>query len=127
MPPSAKSQDSDKCKFCKLTIGTSLNPVIKNPSKSDTLKRRAPGSKECSACFGFLKTDTDFGGMTKPALEKHLSDPENQEAYDSAFSDWCKGRRDGKRIRRGWDNVLAELFIGGLVFWCNIKQCSEGF
>ena len=101
MAPKPKNSDSEKCKYCRLTIGTSLNPVLKNPSQNDVLKRRAPGCKECPACFGFLKSDPTFGGMTKAALEKHLQNPDNQEAYDAAFGDWCKARREGKRTRRG--------------------------
>ena len=95
------SSDDAHCKLCRKGFGKDVNPLVKNPSRQDLLERRTPGSKECKACFSFLRSDTHFGNMTRAKLIETLQDPVEQQKYDEEFACWCDSRREGKRRRGG--------------------------
>ncbi|CAL1150424.1 unnamed protein product, partial [Cladocopium goreaui] len=101
------SKPAESCKFCHKQFGVDRNPTIKNPGASDLLARRAPGSKECKVCFGFLRSgDSRFSQLTRTALADALKDPAEQSSFDSELNRWCEARRDGKR-RRGDETETA--------------------
>ena len=100
--PAASSKPVDSCKFCRKQFGVDPNPTVKNPGPNDVLTRRAPGSKECKTCFGFLRNgESRFSQLTRTALLEALKDSAEQSNYDSALNHWCEARQDGKRRRGG--------------------------
>ena len=113
MPAALSKQAVEKCKLCRKTFGVDPNPTAKNPGPSDLLARRAPGSKECKACFGFLRQgDSRFSQLTRSALELALRDPAEQSAYESEFKRWCQTRQDGKRRRGGlWLGLKHTTYV----------------
>ena len=104
------------CKYCKAVFDKDPNPLVKNPGPSDTVKRRQVTAKDCKGCFGFLKTDEEFGDMTSSALCEFLEHEPNQRRYDSLYADWCAKRRDGGRRARTRGSLLF--------FW---GECTRGF
>lgn len=95
----APKKVASSCKFCKKVFGESPNPLVKDAAPGDTLARRCPGSKDCRACYSFIKTVPAYLEMTSTALEKHLEDAGNQAAYDTKWKEYCESRQSGKRTR----------------------------
>jgi hypothetical protein len=90
------------CKFCKKTFDKDVNPLAKDPGPDDLLKRRNPAARDCKACYGFLKSESQnhengYGDMSGDALMEYLDKPGKQDEYDTKFSEWCEARRGGKR------------------------------
>ena len=106
------SRDDSSCKLCRRIFGKDVNPLIKNTDSQDVLQRRAPGSRECKACFSFLRfSKSAFGEMTRAKLIETLQDPVEQQKYDEAFISWCDSRKEGKRRRGVWASNGSVLDI----------------
>ena len=103
-----KKVTNDACKYCKKGFDDTPNPLVKDPLKHDKLGRRCVGSKDCRACYAFIKTDAEYASMTAVALEKHLMDAANQSNYDAKLAAYCETRRAGKRPRNaaGWGRTI---------------------
>ena len=98
------------CKYCKAIFDETPNPCVKNPGPSDTVKRRQVTAKECKGCFGFLKTDEEFGGMTASALSDFLEDEQNQRRYNEIYGQWCAKRREGGRRARSRGPLMVSFW-----------------
>lgn len=105
MAPKKVSSNANACKYCKKVFDETPNPLVKDPLQHDKLSRRCVGSKDCKACYAFIKWDSEYGAMTPAALEKHLTDADNQSKYDGKLAAYCESRRAGKRPKNnmsGW-------------------------
>ena len=110
MPPK-KVISNNACKYCKKMFDETLNPLVKDPLPHDKLSRRCVGSKDCKACYAFIKWDSEYSAMTAGALEKYLTDADNQSKYDGRLATYCESRRAGRRPKSvaGW--VLKQIIF----------------
>ena len=101
-----KAGDQTHCKWCRRFFATTRNPLCKDPSADDLLKRRVLGSLECRPCTNFQKTSPQYSTVAIAELQQHLQIADNQTAYMEDLASWEEQRRAGKRRRFHPDTQL---------------------
>ena len=85
----------DSCRSCRRSFLTTRNPVIKDASATDLLKRRTPQSVQCRPCFAFSGSHPTYGAMSSTERAKHLEDEERFREYFTALQEWEELKRQG--------------------------------
>jgi hypothetical protein len=103
----------DICKWCKRAFETTPNPLVANPGAGDLLKRRCANGRDCRPCFVFIKNHDVYKEYTTSGLVDFLGEGSNQDDYNAALEEYCKGVRDGKKRTRSRGAVELQHFRFG--------------